>query len=225
MIPDNLKPYLSNKDLFLKALTHRSYCNEHPKAENNERLEFLGDAVLEYLMSKELFKRFPKEPEGVLTAMRSKLVQTKSLYNVAQKLDLGPHLRLSKGEEKSGGRENPALLENAVEALIGAIYMDQGMSNARKFLGEFLFPEIENLSTDNLKDPKSLFQELVQSEGMSTPTYEVVDEEGPDHDKVFTVTLMVDGEEWGRGTGPSKQKAQTAAAKAGLLRLEESSKK
>jgi len=220
MIPENLQSYLKNSDLFLSAITHRSYCNEHPKTEHNERLEFLGDAVLEYIISKELYERFPKEPEGVLTAMRSKLVQTHSLFQVAQQLNLGKYLRLSKGEDNGGGRENPALLENAVEALIGAIYMDQGIDYAYKFLKDTLFPAIENLSPDNLKDPKSLFQELVQASGYPTPTYEVVKEKGPDHDKIFTVAVMVDDQKWGEGEGTSKQRAQTEAAKKGLLRLE-----
>jgi ribonuclease-3 len=221
MIPKHLQAYISNSQLFLTAVTHRSYCNEHPKTENYERLEFLGDAVLEYLMSKELYERFPDQQEGVLTAMRSKLVQTFSLSRMAIKLCLGDYLRLSKGEEKSEGRSNPALLEDAYEALIGAIYLDKGMASARKFLSDTLFPEIDALNASDLKDPKSLFQELVQAKGMETPTYDVVKETGPDHDKIFTVVLMVENKEWGRGSGNSKQRAQTAAAREGLLRLEE----
>lgn len=221
MIPKHLQDYISDSELFLQAVTHRSYCNEHPRTDNYERLEFLGDAVLEYLMSKELYEKFPEQPEGVLTAMRSKLVQTSSLSKIANSLNLGKYLRLSKGEEKSGGRNNPALLEDTFEALVGAIYLNQGMNSARKILSDTLFKEIKSLTTDNLKDPKSLFQELVQAEGMQTPTYEVVEEDGPDHNKIFTVSLMVGNIEWGRGQGSSKQRAETEAAKEGLKKLEE----
>lgn len=221
MIPKHLQDYLTDSKLFLTALTHRSYCNEHPKTENYERLEFLGDAILEYIISKKLFTEFPEEQEGVLTAMRSKLVQTYSLSKLARELNLGEYMRLSKGEEKGGGRENPALLEDVFEALLGAIYLDQGMKGAHKFLSNVLFPEIFKLGRSNLKDPKSLFQEKVQAMGLSTPTYEVEKEEGPDHDKKFTIALYVGNEKWGTGFGTSKQRAQTDAAKAGLRKLEE----
>ena len=220
MIPTNLQPYLDDHKLFLTALTHRSYCNEHPKTEHNERMEFLGDAVLEYLMSKELYVRFPEHPEGVLTAMRSKLVQTASLALIAEQLDLGEHLRLSRGEEAGGGRLNPALLENALEALIGAIYLDRGMQTTHKFLSDHLFPHIDTLSLENLKDPKSLFQEMVQAQGHPTPTYELVEATGPDHDKTFTMAVIIKGEEWGRGEGNSKLRASQEAAKEGLKKLE-----
>ncbi len=220
MIPPHLKSYLSDSELFLTAVTHRSYCNEHPRTEHNERLEFLGDAVLEYLISKELYQHFPDQPEGILTAMRSKLVQTASLSQIAQQLNLGDYLRLSKGEEQGGGRQNRALLENTLEALIGAIYLDHGMQAARKFLTDHLFPQIDTLTLHNLKDPKSLFQELIQAQNLPTPTYEVVDEQGPDHDKTFTVSVLVDNQEWGRGEGSSKQRAETAAAQQGLQKLE-----
>ena len=220
MIPTHLRSYISNTELFLTSITHRSYCNEHPRTQHNERLEFLGDAILEYLISKQLYEQFPDQPEGLLTAMRSKLVQTNSLSQIARQLKLGEYLRLSKGEEQGGGRQNSALLENALEALIGAVYMDGGMQTAHKFLKDHLFPQIHHLTPDNLKDPKSLFQELIQAQNLPTPTYQVIEEVGPDHNKIFTTLVLVNNQEWGRGQGSSKQRAQTSAAEQGLKRLE-----
>lgn len=199
------------------ALTHRSWVNEHKGVRpSNERLEFLGDAVLEFVVSKELYKQFPDKEEGYLTALRANLVNTVSLAEVAKKLDLGPLLFLSKGEEESGGRTNPSLLADTVEAIIGAIFMDRGIDDAEKFIYDNLLIDAEKRATEPLKDPKSLLQEYVQSESLSAPKYQVASESGPDHDKKFVVEVLVSGEVWGTGKGKSKSTAEQEAAKDAL---------
>jgi len=195
------------------ALTHRSWVNEHKGIRpSNERLEFLGDAVLEFVVSKELYKKFPDKEEGYLTALRANLVNTVSLAGVAKKLDLGPLLNLSKGEEESGGRANPSLLADTVEAIIGAIFIDRGIADAEKFITENLLVETEKRASEPLKDPKSLLQEHVQSQSLPAPKYAVVEESGPDHDKKFVVEAVVSGQVWGRGEGKSKSVAEQEAA-------------
>ena len=195
------------------ALTHRSWVNEHKGIRpSNERLEFLGDAVLEFVVSKELYKKFPDKEEGYLTALRANLVNTVSLAGVAKKLDLGPLLNLSKGEEESGGRANPSLLADTVEAIIGAIFIDRGIADAEKFITENLLVETEKRASEPLKDPKSLLQEHVQSQSFPAPKYQVVEESGPDHDKKFVVEAVVSGQVWGRGEGKSKSVAEQEAA-------------
>ena len=195
------------------ALTHRSWVNEHKGIRpSNERLEFLGDAVLEFVVSKELYKKFPDKEEGYLTALRANLVNTVSLAGVAKKLDLGPLLNLSKGEEESGGRTNPSLLADTVEAIIGAIFIDRGIADAEKFITENLLVETEKRASEPLKDPKSLLQEHVQSQSLPAPKYAVVEESGPDHDKKFVVEAVVSGQVWGRGEGKSKSVAEQEAA-------------
>jgi len=199
------------------ALTHRSWVNEHKGVRSsNERLEFLGDAVLEFVVSKELYKKFPGEEEGYLTALRANLVNTVSLAGVAKKLDLGPLLNLSKGEEESGGRANPSLLADTVEAIIGAIFIDRGILDAEKFITESLLVETEKRASEPLKDPKSLLQEHVQSKSFPAPKYQVVEENGPDHDKKFVVEVIVSGQVWGRGEGKSKSVAEQEAASSAL---------
>ena len=201
------------------ALTHRSWVNEHKGVRSsNERLEFLGDAVLEFVVSKELYKKFPGEEEGYLTALRANLVNTVSLAGVAKKLDLGPLLNLSKGEEESGGRVNPSLLADTVEAIIGAIFIDRGILDAEKFITESLLVETEKRASEPLKDPKSLLQEHVQSKSFPAPKYQVVEENGPDHDKKFVVEVIVSGQVWGRGEGKSKSVAEQEAAKNALAK-------
>ncbi|KKR69649.1 MAG: Ribonuclease 3 [Candidatus Woesebacteria bacterium GW2011_GWA2_40_7b] len=201
------------------ALTHRSWVNEHKGVRSsNERLEFLGDAVLEFVVSKELYKKFPGEEEGYLTALRANLVNTVSLAGVAKKLDLGPLLNLSKGEEESGGRANPSLLADTVEAIIGAIFIDRGILDAEKFITESLLVETEKRASEPLKDPKSLLQEHVQSKSFPAPKYQVVEENGPDHDKKFVVEVIVSGQVWGRGEGKSKSVAEQEAAKNALAK-------
>lgn len=206
-----------DKGLLGLAFIHRSFLNENPRVqESNERLEFLGDAVLEFVVSEHLFKKFSKEDEGHLTALRAKLVNTISLSETAKELELGNLLYLSKGEEKSGGRENPGLLANTVEALIGAIFIDQGIKATQEFIDKFILKKIPEIVKISLKDPKSLLQEFVQANGHSTPFYRVVKEEGPDHAKQFTVEVVVDGKAYAQGAGPSKQIAAQKAAEEAI---------
>lgn len=206
-----------NRDYLTTALTHRSSLNESGVKESNERLEFLGDAVLELLITSFLYHERPTDPEGFLTAARSAIVRTQSLAQIAKEINLGPALRMSKGEALGGGRENMSLLENAVEALIGALYKDGGLPEAERFVNRFIIPHARKiLSKNELKDPKSLFQEKIQSQGLVSPVYKVLAEEGPDHDKTFEVAVYVNDEEKGRGKGKSKQEAEQKAAKMAL---------
>ncbi|MDQ3008476.1 MAG: ribonuclease III [bacterium] len=212
-------PAFKNNDLLTNALTHRSALNEHisSSAESNERLEFLGDAVLELITTEYLYANFPQEPEGVLTAYRSALVKTTTLAELALELGVGQIMYMSKGEEATGGRENTGLLADTLEAIIGALYLDQGYQVVVTFLTATLFPKFEAIKQQRLyKDAKSELQELVQSQGFETPLYEVLQEVGPDHNKQFTVVVRVGGKEIGVGNGKSKQQAQQAAAAIAL---------
>lgn len=212
-------PTFTNNQLIETALTHRSALNERGSTvtESNERLEFLGDAVLELIATEHLYQKFPQEPEGALTAYRSALVKTTSLATVAEQLGLGEKLKMSKGEEATGGRTNPSLLADTLEAVIGALYLDQGYEACEKFLHEHLFTSLDTILEQRLyKDPKSELQERVQAQGFETPNYEVISESGPDHNKEFTVAVYVGKEIAGQGTGKSKQQAQQAAAQEAL---------
>lgn len=214
---------VKNEKLLTKAFTHRSYLNESGEEfnESNERLEYLGDAVLELAVSEFLFKKFTDKPEGELTSLRAALVKTTTLAKASQRISLGEKLLMSRGEEQTGGRENQSLLANTFEAVIGAIYLDSGFKTVVTFLEANLFPFIDEIIANNLhRDYKSTFQELVQAEGHPTPTYKVVGEQGPDHDKIFTVALMVGTATIATGTGKSKQLAQQQAAQLGLEKLE-----
>lgn len=213
-----------NKDLLSQALVHRSYLNENPrfKLGSNERLEFLGDSVLEFITSLLLFRKLPHYSEGNLTNIRSCLVRTSSLAEIAQELSLGKFLLLSKGEEDLGGRKNDTLLANCFEALVGAIYLDQDSKVVEKFLLELLIPRLEQtIKTQRFKDSKSLFQEFIQSREKITPNYTVLKESGPDHKKTFTVGLLVDKKLWTKGTGKSKLEAEEQAAKTALEKTQE----
>jgi len=214
---------VNDKKLLEKAFTHRSFLNESGNEynESNERLEYLGDAVLELAVSEFLYEKFPDKPEGELTSLRAALVKTTTLASVARKLDLGSNLLMSKGEEQTGGRENQGLLANTFEAVIGAIYLDSGFKTVVTFLEKQLFVLVDEIIANDLhKDFKSTFQEIVQADGHPTPTYKVIADEGPDHDKTFTVSLMVGKVEISQGSGKSKQLAQQAAAQAGLEKLD-----
>jgi len=207
------------KELLEQAFIHRSYLNEAKKKDlsSNERLEFLGDAVLEFLTSSFLFQNFPKRREGELTNLRSAIVCTKTLSQIAKKLDLGQFLKLSKGEEKEGGRKNPSILADTFEALLGAIYLDQGIDQAKGFLEKTLFPHVKKIiAKKNLKDPKSLFQEVVQERIKVSPLYKVLKEEGPDHAKKFEVGVFVEEKLYGVGLGKSKQEAEEKAAQTAI---------
>lgn len=211
-----------NLDLLVTAFTHRSYVNEHRKTvrEHNERLEFLGDAVLELVSTEFLYSNF-SEPEGVLTNWRSALVRTESISAVANKLEFEPLLRLSRGEKRGSERARAQILANTYEAVIGAIYLDQGYKAASDFIHSSLLVTFKDiLKSGSWLDPKSHLQELVQSSDSLTPIYRVLSEEGPDHEKLFTVGVYVDGKLKGQGTGPSKQTAQVAAAEAALKLFE-----
>lgn len=212
-------PLFQNPALLTNALTHRSALNERVSTspESNERLEFLGDAVLELATTEFLYERFPEKPEGELTAFRSALVKTVTLAQVATRLGLGEQLYMSKGEEATGGRSNVSLLADTFEAVVGALYLDQGYSAAKRFLEQELFVEFDTILEQKLyKDAKSQLQEVVQAKGFEAPTYEVIAEDGPDHDKQFTVAVSVGGAVRGTGVGKSKQLAQQEAATQAL---------
>jgi ribonuclease-3 len=201
------------------AFTHRSYINEHrgEKLEHNERLEFLGDAVLELATTHFLFVKFPEKNEGDLTALRSALVNTYTLSDAASELGMNDYLLLSKGEEKDTGRARSFLLANAFEALVGAIYIDQGYEAAVRFVTQFLFPKIDEIIEKKLwLDAKSNFQERAQDEAGVTPSYSVIKESGPDHDKRFIVGVYIKDALVAQGEGKSKQEAEQDAARAGL---------
>ncbi len=209
----------SNKDYLEQALTHRSYLNENPSSRlgHNERLEFLGDAVLELVVTEELYQKFPEKPEGELTSYRAALVNSKTLSDVGVALELNDFLRLSRGEAKDVGRARQFILANAFEALVGAIYLDTGYETVKAFINRVLMPYLgEVLAKKLYKDPKSLFQEEAQERVGITPSYEVLDEWGPDHDKHFVVGIYLGKELIAKGEGPSKQVAQEEAARAGL---------
>ena len=207
--------------LLSRALTHRSFLNEHPEAlEDNERLEFLGDAVLDFVVGSWLYHHFPEMPEGDLTRMRSALVHTEQLADFAVKIKLGNALRLGRGESQAGGRTRPALMCDTFEALIGAVYLDGGILAVSEFIEPLLIEASEDILLNNKnEDPKSLFQEWAQSQGYMAPLYVTKNSYGPDHSKIFEVEVLVNGEPFGKGEGPSKQAAAKLAAHQALIRL------
>ena len=211
-----------NKRLLSTALTHRSYVNEHRNVKkHNERLEFLGDAVLELITSEYLFKRYSNRPEGDLTSFRAALVRTDSLAETSHKLGVGNYLKLSKGEEETGGREKDFLLANTFEAIVGAIYLDQGYETSKKFVNRFLIKKIDDIVKNRSDiDGKTRIQEFAQSRYKEIPVYEVADSRGPDHDKEFTVIVKIKNKVVGKGVGGSKQKAEEDAATNALKNLE-----
>ncbi len=211
-----------NKAFFKTALTHRSYLNEHKKEnlQSNERLEYLGDAVLELITSLYLYRKYPDFPEGKLTALRAKLVQTKTLSLAAKQLDLGKKLRFSRGEKQSEGDKNPSILANSFEALIGAIYQDGGFESAYDFALQNLLIPAEKLFRDKLPfDFKSRLQEVIQSQGKPSPVYRTLSAIGPDHNKTFKLAVFIDGKKMASATGKSKQEAEQAAAKLVLRKM------
>lgn len=213
-----LKVDFQDIELLVTALTHRSYVNEHRKTvrEHNERLEFLGDAVLELVVTEYLYVKYP-EPEGVLTNWRSALVRTESISVVAYSVGFEPLLRLSRGEKRGSVRARAQIMANAYEAVIGALYIDQGYEPTRQFIEKTLLVTFEEiLRSGSWMDPKSHLQEVVQSKEGFTPQYKLLSEEGPDHDKIFTVGVYVNDKLKGRGKGPSKQAAQVVAAETAL---------
>ena len=211
-------PQFKNQKLFEQAFTHRSYLNEsREKIESNERLEFLGDSILSFVISQELFQKYPEFNEGILTNIRSLLVNTKILALTAKSLDFGKYLRLSKGEEEAKGRENQSLLADSFESFIGALFLDQGIAAASEFIADNLFSKMDEIvKSKQFKDPKSLFQEQTQSQQHSSPVYKVLEEAGPSHARIFTVGVYVRDQLWGQGTGKSKQAAEEMAAQKAL---------
>ncbi len=208
--------------LLKTAFIHRSYINEHKNSEytHNERLEFLGDAVLELITTDFLYKTYPDKPEGELTNWRSALVKGEMLAKISRELNLGDYLLLSKGEENSGGREKDYLLANTFEALVGVIYLELGYDKASKFVHKFLLVHLEYILAAGAHiDAKSQFQEMAQEKVGITPSYQLVSEEGPDHNKVFTMAAHIGDRVVGKGEGSSKQAAEQKAAEDALVRL------
>ena len=208
-----------NKSLLEEAVTHRSYLNEHReyRGDHNERLEFLGDAVLELASTHFLFNKFPAKPEGELTAYRAALVNTVSLAESAQALQVHEHLRLSKGEAKDTGRARQIILADAFEAIIGAIYLDQGYAIAEAFIARTILAKLDALLAKGApQDATSRYQQMGKEKKGITPSYKVLTEEGPDHARIFTVGIFLKDTEIARGTGPSKQEAEQAAAQSAL---------
>ena len=213
------KLYKNNK-LLEQALTHKSWVNENINVRGtNERLEFLGDAILEFVVSKEIYKMFPDKEEGYLTSLRANLVNTKNLASLAVKIGLGESIFLSKGEEDGGGRDNPSLLADTVEAIIGSLFLDQGLTSAEKFITENILIDAETKANSTLKDPKSLLQEIVQAKGLPAPKYQVAEEIGPDHNKIFTIEVIINSKEEARGVGKSKSEAEQDAASNALKKM------
>lgn len=209
--------------LLTRALTHRSYLNEHPEdsLEDNERLEFLGDAVLDFLVGAWLYDHFPWMKEGDLTRLRSALVRTEQLAEFALELNFGPAMRLGRGETQGGGRQSPGLLCATFEAVIGAIYIDQGLETVSAFSEPLLIKTADQILLYNRdQDPKSVFQERIQSLGYPPPQYHTLGSSGPEHLKIFQVEVCIDDQVYAQGSGPNKQAATKSAARAALERLD-----
>lgn len=215
-----------NKELLKDALTHRSYVNEHKECKtNNERLEFLGDAVLELVVSDYLYNKYFDRAEGELTSFRSALVKTESLAETATTLNIGEYMLLSKGEEDTGGREKSYLLANTFEAIIGGMYLDSGYSSCKEFIHAHLIEKLTDIVKNRLDiDSKTKIQEMAQAKYKVTPIYEVIDEQGPDHDKEFTVVVKIEKREIGKGKGSSKQRAEEDAATKGIEYIKKDNK-
>ena len=217
-LQDKIGYQFNNVSLLKEALTHSSYANEH-RSQNiryNERLEFLGDAVLSIVVSDYIFKNCPELPEGELTKLRASLVCEKSLYEFAKKIDLGNYLLLSKGERNNGGADRPSILSDAVEALIAAIYIDGGMKSASKHILNFVIPEIKNSKKKRINDYKTTLQEIIQKNPGEQLEYVLVNESGPDHNKHFVVEVHLNSNVIGKGGGRSKKEAEQQAAREAL---------
>lgn len=214
-------PEFNDKQLYERVFTHRSYLNEsRGQIKSNERLEFLGDSILSFVVSSHIFKKYPEFKEGELTNLRSIMTNTETLSEIGRKMELGKYLKLSRGEESGGGRNNKSILANTYEALLGGIFLDQGLEAAREFVTEtILNHEDEIVEDQGLKDPKSYLQEVVQERFKVSPTYSILKEEGPDHDRTYTVGVAVGEQDLGTGVGHSKQEAEKNSARAALQKL------
>ena len=222
-LSDILKTEIKDSTIYKTAFTHRSYLNEHPNYENpsNERLEFLGDAVLQLLSSQYLFEKYPEDPEGNLTNYRAAIVCTSSLAEESKRLGYGDFLLLSNGEEATGGRDREYILANTFESVLGAIYLENGLDYCREFVKRELLYKIDKIvEEEKYKDPKSSFQELAQDKLGVTPTYKVMDSWGLDHEKTFKIGVYVGSTLYGEGQGKSKQKAEQEAAFKALDKLQ-----
>ncbi len=223
-LQNRIKVKFKEKSLLNNSLIHRSYVNEtgNGKIDDNERLEYLGDSVLGLIINEYIYNRFYDYPEGDLAKIKSAVVSETTLAKIARELNLGSFLLMGKGEELSGGRDRTSILANSFEALIGAVYLDAGLKNCRKFVLSLLKKDIERIdSMTYLRDPKTTLQEYVQKKFKERPVYEVVEETGPDHRKEFIVKLVIDGKEAARGKGSSKRKAEMYAAETVLKQINE----
>jgi ribonuclease-3 len=210
-----------NSELLRQALIHSSYSNEHrmDKLYNNERLEFLGDAVLEVISSEYLYHKYPDYPEGKLTRLRASMVCEPTLALCTKELELGKYLLLGKGEDATGGRDRDSIMSDALEAVIGAIYLDGGLANAKEFIEKFILNDLENKQL--FFDSKTILQEMTQGQYKEPLYYELVSETGPDHNKNFTTRVMIGGEELGRGDGRTKKASEQQAAYQAIMKLKE----
>jgi ribonuclease-3 len=214
-------PCFSDPSLLRRALTHRSYFNEHPEEkEDNERLEFLGDALLGFLVGELLYRHYPNLSEGQLTSLRSELVREKQLVKLATALGIGNQLRLGKGTIQDGGRKNPSLLSDAFEAVIGAYFLDSGIDKVREFIEPLFIPVADSIVyAQSAVNSKSMFQEWALKNYGENPQYLIIDELGPDHDKVYTAQVRLKGKIYGKGMGRSKQAAEKNAAQEAIKKL------
>ena len=221
IIENAIEYRFSDKSLLQNALTHSSYAHEHGMSysSNNERLEFLGDAVLELVSSRYIFEKYPDMPEGRMTKLRAALVCEESLAEGARMLELGDHILLSHGEQQTGGAKRDSILSDAMEAIIGAMYLDGGLEPAAKFISKYVLVDIER--KEMMFDPKSLLQEIIQNKYHENTRieYTVIDERGPAHDKSFTVECIIQGQKYCSGTGPTKKKAEAKAAYETILNI------
>jgi ribonuclease-3 len=217
----NINVIFKNKNFLKESLTHRSYLNENPKwGQHNERLEFLGDAILELITTEYLYQKYPKATEGELTAFRAALINYQMLAQVSQEIDLEKYIFLSKGEAKDTGKARESIIANAFEALTAGIYLDQGYKAAQDFVGKFLLPHLDEIMEKQLyKDAKSLLQEIVQEKLRLTPTYKVLEESGPEHQKIFKVGVYFGENLIAQSSGSSKQEAEINAASQALSSL------
>lgn len=220
-LEEKISYHFQDKHLLAQALTHSSYANEHRLDHNhcNERLEFLGDAVLEIVTSDFLYHKYTEKPEGDLTKIRASIVCEPTLAYCAEAINLGSYLFLGKGEDATGGRNRNSVVSDAMEAVIGAIYLDGGFASAKEYIHRFILNDIEHKQL--FYDSKTILQEMVQSQGEEALVYELLGEKGPDHNKTFEVRALIGTEEIGRGTGRTKKAAEAMAAYKGILKLKE----
>lgn len=215
-------PIFKDNDLYTTVFTHRSYLNEASRGTiSNERLEFLGDSILSYVVSSYIFKKYPELAEGELTNLRAALTNTTALYHGAEVLKLGELLRLSRGEEASGGRHNKTILADTLEALIGGLYLDQGIGEVEKLIEDLILKDLAKIITQGLKDPKNLLQEITQKTHKLSPSYKVLHEEGPDHAKSYLIGVYLEDNLLAEGSGRSKQEAEKIAASNALENIKE----